>query len=151
MVVVVGETGSGKTTQLAQYLYEDGYGRNGLIGCTQPRRVAAMSVAKRVADEMSVRQRRACPRAHCTHAPRSGSDSSKLPAQRQWKRLTTVPGVPARLGCVRGRQVPVGSIVGYSIRFEDITSPETVIKCTCAREPWRVVLFSGVLTRQQGA
>ena len=55
MVVVVGETGSGKTTQLAQYLYEEGYGDHGMIGCTQPRRVAAMSVAKRVAEEMGVR------------------------------------------------------------------------------------------------
>ncbi|KAJ7287790.1 pre-mRNA splicing factor [Mycena rebaudengoi] len=52
VVVVVGETGSGKTTQLAQFLYEDGYCRHGLVGCTQPRRVAAMSVAKRVSEEM---------------------------------------------------------------------------------------------------
>ena len=56
VVVVVGETGSGKTTQLAQFLYEDGYCSHGLVGCTQPRRVAAMSVAKRVAEEMDVRQ-----------------------------------------------------------------------------------------------
>ncbi|CAO3665843.1 unnamed protein product [Rhizopus stolonifer] len=53
VVVIVGETGSGKTTQLAQYLHEDGYTRYGKISCTQPRRVAAMSVAKRVAEEMS--------------------------------------------------------------------------------------------------
>lgn len=53
VVVVVGETGSGKTTQLTQYLHEDGYSRAGMIGCTQPRRVAAMSVAKRVSDEMA--------------------------------------------------------------------------------------------------
>ncbi|CAG8634433.1 15262_t:CDS:2, partial [Dentiscutata heterogama] len=46
------ETGSGKTTQLTQYLYEDGYSNYGTIGCTQPRRVAAMSVAKRVSEEM---------------------------------------------------------------------------------------------------
>lgn len=52
MVIIVGETGSGKTTQLTQYLHEDGYSRYGMIGCTQPRRVAAMSVAKRVSDEM---------------------------------------------------------------------------------------------------
>ena len=52
VIVVVGETGSGKTTQLAQFLYEDGFCSYGIIGCTQPRRVAAMSVAKRVADEM---------------------------------------------------------------------------------------------------
>lgn len=54
VVVVVGETGSGKTTQLAQFLYEDGYCTYGLVGCTQPRRVAAMSVAKRVSEEMEV-------------------------------------------------------------------------------------------------
>ena len=52
IIVVVGETGSGKTTQLTQYLREEGYCRSGLIGCTQPRRVAAMSVAHRVADEV---------------------------------------------------------------------------------------------------
>ena len=54
VIVVVGQTGSGKTTQLTQFLYEDGYAKFGLIGCTQPRRVAAMSVAKRVSDEMEV-------------------------------------------------------------------------------------------------
>ncbi|PWI75013.1 hypothetical protein PCL_08327 [Purpureocillium lilacinum] len=77
VTIVIGETGSGKTTQLTQFLYEDGYGQTGKIACTQPRRVAAMSVAKRVADEMEVR---------------------------------------------------LGSTVGYSIRFEDVTSDETVIK-----------------------
>lgn len=54
VTIVVGETGSGKTTQLAQFLYEDGYCTHGMIGCTQPRRVAAMSVAKRVSEEMEV-------------------------------------------------------------------------------------------------
>lgn len=52
-VVIVGETGSGKTTQLTQYLMEEGYAQFGLIGCTQPRRVAAMSVAKRVCEEVA--------------------------------------------------------------------------------------------------
>ncbi|CAI4230298.1 unnamed protein product [Auanema sp. JU1783] len=60
VVIVVGETGSGKTTQLAQYLLEDGFGDTGLIGCTQPRRVAAMSVAKRVAEEMGVELGQEC-------------------------------------------------------------------------------------------
>lgn len=55
VVIVIGETGSGKTTQLTQFLYEDGYGKTGMIGCTQPRRVAAMSVAKRVSEEMEVK------------------------------------------------------------------------------------------------
>ncbi|KAL7679850.1 putative AAA+ ATPase domain, RNA helicase HrpA, P-loop containing nucleoside triphosphate hydrolase [Plasmopara halstedii] len=54
IVVIVGETGSGKTTQLTQYLYEEGYAQFGMIGCTQPRRVAAMSVAQRVSEEMDV-------------------------------------------------------------------------------------------------
>ena len=56
VLVIVGETGSGKTTQLPQYLHEAGYTKDQLkIGCTQPRRVAAMSVAARVADEMGVK------------------------------------------------------------------------------------------------
>ena len=40
VVVVVGETGSGKTTQMTQFMVEDGYGKYGIVGCTQPRRVA---------------------------------------------------------------------------------------------------------------
>lgn len=61
VIVVVGETGSGKTTQLPQYLYEAGYtapsadGKPRKIGCTQPRRVAATSVAARVAEEVGCR------------------------------------------------------------------------------------------------
>ncbi|KAG7261899.1 hypothetical protein CRUP_014536 [Coryphaenoides rupestris] len=51
ILIVVGETGSGKTTQITQYLAEAGYTNRGKIGCTQPRRVAAMSVAKRVSEE----------------------------------------------------------------------------------------------------
>lgn len=77
ILVVVGDTGSGKTTQMTQYLAEEGFANKGMIGCTQPRRVAAMSVAKRVAEEVGVR---------------------------------------------------LGQEVGYSIRFEDCTSPETRIK-----------------------
>ncbi|GMH27685.1 hypothetical protein Nepgr_029528 [Nepenthes gracilis] len=77
VVVVVGETGSGKTTQLTQYLNEDGYTSYGIVGCTQPRRVAAMSVAKRVSEEM---------------------------------------------------ETELGDKVGYAIRFEDVTGPNTVIK-----------------------
>ena len=77
LMIVVGDTGSGKTTQLTQFLAEAGYADDGLIGCTQPRRVAAMSVAKRVAEEV---------------------------------------------GCRLGQEV------GYTIRFEDCTSPATKIK-----------------------
>lgn len=77
VVIIVGETGSGKTTQLTQYLHEDGYTKYGKVSCTQPRRVAAMSVAKRVAEEM---------------------------------------------GC------ELGDTVGYTIRFEDQTSENTLIR-----------------------
>ncbi|MCO5549395.1 hypothetical protein L7F22_002866 [Adiantum nelumboides] len=77
VLVVIGETGSGKTTQVTQYLAEAGYTAKGKIGCTQPRRVAAMSVAKRVAEE---------------------------------------------IGCRLGEEV------GYAIRFDDCTGPDTVIK-----------------------
>jgi len=77
VLIVIGETGSGKTTQITQYLAEAGYTSRGVIGCTQPRRVAAMSVAKRVSEEF---------------------------------------------GCRLGQEV------GYAIRFEDQTGPETLIK-----------------------
>ncbi|XP_066430516.1 probable ATP-dependent RNA helicase DHX40 isoform X2 [Eleutherodactylus coqui] len=50
--IVTGDTGSGKTTQLPQYLYKAGFGKHGIIGVTQPRRVATISVAQRVAEEM---------------------------------------------------------------------------------------------------
>lgn len=56
VLIIEGETGSGKTTQIPQYLYESGYTKGDKkIGCTQPRRVAAMSVAARVSEEMGVK------------------------------------------------------------------------------------------------
>ncbi|KAH9885967.1 P-loop containing nucleoside triphosphate hydrolase protein [Xylariomycetidae sp. FL2044] len=79
ILVFVGETGSGKTTQIPQYVVYDELPHitGKMVACTQPRRVAAMSVAQRVADELDVN---------------------------------------------------LGEEVGYSIRFEDKTSPKTMLK-----------------------
>src|SRR5690349_4986398 len=52
VVVVAGETGSGKTTQLPRLCLAAGRGVDGLVGCTQPRRLAARAVARRVAEEL---------------------------------------------------------------------------------------------------
>ena len=58
VVIICGETGSGKTTQVPQFLYEAGYGCKagipGLVAVTQPRRVAAIAMAERVATELNV-------------------------------------------------------------------------------------------------
>lgn len=52
VTIVVGETGSGKTTQLPQYLYRASFSENGVIGITEPRRIAATSVAEFVAKQL---------------------------------------------------------------------------------------------------
>ncbi|XP_005988626.1 ATP-dependent RNA helicase DHX33 isoform X2 [Latimeria chalumnae] len=75
--IIIGETGSGKTTQIPQYLYEAGIGRQGVIAITQPRRVAAISLAARVSEE---------------------------------------------------KKTDLGKLIGYTVRFEDVTSEESKIK-----------------------
>ncbi len=58
VVIVAGETGSGKSTQLPKICLEAGRGVDGMIGHTQPRRVAARTIAERVAEELGVEARR---------------------------------------------------------------------------------------------
>lgn len=98
MVIIVGETGSGKTTQIPQYLDELGWTNDGkCIACTQPRRVAASTIAARVAEEM---------------------------------------------GCTLGEDV------GYTIRFEDVSNPETTrIKYMTDGMLLREILSDPLLTR----
>ena len=54
VVVIAGETGSGKTTQIPKMCLEAGLGVEAKIGCTQPRRVAALSISRRIAEELNV-------------------------------------------------------------------------------------------------
>lgn len=53
VIIISGETGSGKTTQIPKFCIEAGRGIRGMIGCTQPRRIAAINVAKRIAFELN--------------------------------------------------------------------------------------------------
>ena len=77
VVVISGETGSGKTTQLPKMCMQAGRGVRGLIGCTQPRRIAAQAMADRVAEELNT---------------------------------------------------PLGSVVGYQVRFREKLSKDGIIK-----------------------
>ena len=90
IVVLCGATGCGKTAQVPQFLYEAGYGckapgnpNPGMVAVTQPRRVAAVSVARRVADELD------CPYGLQRRGDAAAADVVRAPALRD----PQVPGV----------------------------------------------------------
>lgn len=56
IIILSGETGSGKTTQIPQFCIEAGRGIEGKIACTQPRRIAALTVSQRIAEELKVKE-----------------------------------------------------------------------------------------------
>lgn len=56
ILIIIGETGSGKSTQIPQYVAESHSGCDIFVACTQPRRVAAVSISNRVAQEVGCRQ-----------------------------------------------------------------------------------------------
>ncbi|EPQ26075.1 uncharacterized protein PFL1_06283 [Pseudozyma flocculosa PF-1] len=120
-VVILGETGSGKTTQIPQFLFEAGFAQSRpvqMIGITQPRRVAATSLARRVAVEMG------CP----DPASRALQDASA-----KGKSKDSGPG-----------------LVGYSIRFDDRTSKRTRIKFMTDGMVLREMIGSGQGSRLAG-
>ena len=98
VVVVCGETGSGKTTQLPKICLEAGRGVYGTIGHTQPRRIAARTVAARVAEEIG-----------------RGQESPRGVAS-------------AGLGRSAAATPDPFDLVGYKVRFNDQTSPQTLVK-----------------------
>ena len=108
VIVVCGATGSGKTTQLPKFCLEAGRGANGLIGHTQPRRIAARALAARLAEELAT--------------------TVDVPGKRKGRggagALAVPPaGEPALVS-------PANSVglVGYKVRFNDRTGPNTRVK-----------------------
>jgi ATP-dependent helicase HrpA len=110
VIVVCGATGSGKTTQLPKFCLEAGRGTNGLIGHTQPRRIAARALAARLAEELGT--------------------TVDVPGKRKGRggavgRLT---GPPPPEGPDLNPSANSVGLVGYKVRFNDRTGPNTRVK-----------------------
>lgn len=126
VVVVCGATGSGKTTQLPKFCLEAGRGTRGLIGHTQPRRIAARALAARLAEELGTtidvpgkRKGRAA-----AGDSRRGQRGGGVGASRP-------DGTTALVAAAGPADTPdAGSVglVGYKVRFNDRTGPNTRVK-----------------------
>ncbi len=113
VIVVCGATGSGKTTQLPKLCLEAGRGATGLIGHTQPRRIAARALASRLAEELGT--------------------TIDVPGKRKGRSATAAPstvgtGSSAAAGAASAVGSGPGGLVGYKVRFNDRTGPNTRIK-----------------------
>ncbi len=108
VVIIAGETGSGKTTQIPKFCIAAGRGVAGKIGCTQPRRIAAINVAARIAQELeesnSVNQNFKDNNNGIGDSSRAGQTDISEPLQAQQQ------------------------FVGYKIRFDDTSALYTIIK-----------------------
>jgi HrpA-like RNA helicase len=118
VIVVESPTGSGKTTQLPIILHEAGYSKGGMIGVTQPRRIAAVSVSEYIAKQLDV------------DAGELGTgeiDAGELGTEAARER-EPAPSTPD--GSVKAATdiVDRSELVGYKMRFEDHTSPSTQLK-----------------------
>ncbi|MFL6604815.1 MAG: ATP-dependent RNA helicase HrpA [Steroidobacteraceae bacterium] len=108
VIVVCGATGSGKTTQLPKFCLEAGRGTNGLIGHTQPRRIAARALAGRLAEELGT--------------------TVDVPGKRKGR--GGAGGLAVAPAGEPGLVAPASSVglVGYKVRFNDRTGPNTRVK-----------------------
>lgn len=121
-VIICGETGSGKTTQVPQFLYEEGYGdpdspTPGMIGVTEPRRVAAISTAQRVAYELNQLQPGAAIEALEVKAPEPGDVPAKTSAASKPSDETS-----------ESIAAPSTKHVAYQVRYDVTSDRNTRIK-----------------------
>lgn len=131
VIVVCGATGSGKTTQLPKFCLEAGRGTQGLIGHTQPRRIAARALASRLAEELRTTvdvpgKRKGRAAANVARVAATGGafgvdGAARKPAALADHAAPANVATPARLADSPG-------LVGYKVRFNDRTGPNTRVK-----------------------